>query len=97
MVRSYPRYLTQIGTHAHGRQVTSILSQKKCYHLSVVRNFWTVFLIVKFDGQDEKKNTRDTVHNLLNPFCIKFVTIYLSACNFAIMYLYEEIKFKPKE
>ena len=31
--------------------------------------------------------------NLLNPFCIKFVT--LSACYFAIMYLYKEIKFKP--
>ena len=32
----------------------------------------------------------------LNPFCIKRVTIYFSACNFAIMYLYKEIKFKPR-
>ena len=34
--------------------------------------------------------------SLLNPFCIKLVTIHLSACNFAIVYLYKEIKFKPK-
>ena len=32
---------------------------------------------------------------LLNPFCIRFVTIYLSVCNFAFMYSYKEIKFKP--
>ena len=34
---------------------------------------------------------------LLNPFCIKFVTIHLSARNFAIVYLYIEIKLKPKK
>ena len=28
---------------------------------------------------------------LLNPFCIKLVTIHFSACNFAIVYLYKEI------
>ena len=27
---------------------------------------------------------------LLNPSCMKFVTIHLSACNFAVMYLYKE-------
>ena len=32
---------------------------------------------------------------LLNSFCIKLVTIHLSACNFAIVHLYKEIKFKP--
>ena len=32
---------------------------------------------------------------LLNPFCLKLETIYLSACIFAVMYLYKEIKFKP--
>ena len=33
---------------------------------------------------------------LLSPFCIKLVTIHFSACNFAIVYLYKEIKFKQK-
>ena len=32
---------------------------------------------------------------LLNPFCIKLLTISLSACNFAVMYVYKEIKLKP--
>ena len=32
---------------------------------------------------------------LLNPFCMKAITTYLSAGNFAVMYLYKEIKFKP--
>ena len=32
----------------------------------------------------------------LNPFCIKFVTIYISAHNFVILYFYKEIKFKLK-
>ena len=32
---------------------------------------------------------------LPNPFCIKLVTIHFSACNFTIVYLYKEIKFKP--
>ena len=40
--------------------------------------------------------TNVNIDFLLNPFCIKFVTIYLSDCNLAIMYLYKEIKFKPK-
>ena len=33
----------------------------------------------------------------LNPFCIKLVTIHFSACNFAIVYLYKEIKFKANQ
>ena len=33
---------------------------------------------------------------LLNPLCIKFVTIHLSACNFAIIYLYKKIKLNQK-
>ena len=33
----------------------------------------------------------------LNPFCIKLVTIHFSACNFASVYLYKEIKFKPSK
>ena len=36
-----------------------------------------------------------TIDFLLNPFCIKVITIYLSAGYFAVMYLYKEIKFKP--
>ena len=32
-----------------------------------------VVLKVKLDGAYEKKITRDTVHKLLNPFCIKVV------------------------
>ena len=31
----------------------------------------------------------------LNPFCIKLATNDLIACDFAAMYLYKEIKFKP--
>ena len=36
-----------------------------------------------------------SIEFLLNPFCIKLVTIHFSACNFAIVYLYKEIEFKP--
>ena len=32
----------------------------------------------------------------LNPFCIKLVTFHFSPCNFAIVYLYKEIKSKPR-
>ena len=45
---------------------------------------------------------RETVHKsksiyfLLNPFCIKAVTIHLNARNFAVMYVYNKIKFKPR-
>ena len=39
-------------------------------------------------------SSQKSIDFLLNPFCIKLVTIYLSACYFAIMYLYKEIKFK---
>ena len=38
-------------------------------------------------------SSQKSIDILLNPFCIKLVTIYLSACNFAIAYLYKEIKF----
>ena len=38
-------------------------------------------------------NSQKSIDFLLNPFCIKLVTIHFSACNFAIVYLYKEIKF----
>ena len=41
-------------------------------------------------------SSQQSIDFLLNPFGIKLVTIHLSACNFAIVYLYKEIKFKPK-
>ena len=40
-------------------------------------------------------SSQKSIDFLLNPFCIKLVTIHFSACNFAIVYLYKEIKFKP--
>ena len=40
-------------------------------------------------------SSQKSVDFLLNPFCIERVTIHFSACNFAIVYLYKEIKFKP--
>ena len=40
-------------------------------------------------------NSQKLVDFLLNLFCIKRVTIHLSACNFAIVYLYNEIQVKP--
>ena len=40
-------------------------------------------------------SSQKSIDYLLNPFCIKLVTIRFSACNFAIVYLYKEIKFKP--
>ena len=42
-------------------------------------------------------SSHKSIDFLLNPFCIKFVTIHLIACIFAIMYLYKEIKLKPTE
>ena len=41
-------------------------------------------------------SSQKSIDFLLNPFCIQFVTTYLSACYFAIMYLDKAIKFKPK-
>ena len=41
-------------------------------------------------------SSQKSIDFLLNPFCINFVTIHFSAFNFAIMCLYEEIKFKSK-
>ena len=52
-----------------------------CYHLAHIR----------LKGYSSQKS----IDFLLNPFCIKLVTIQFSACNFAIVYLYKEIKFKP--
>ena len=40
-------------------------------------------------------SSQKSIDFLVNPFCIKLVTIHFSACNFAIVYLYKEIKFKP--
>ena len=40
-------------------------------------------------------SSQKSIDFLLNPFCIKLVTIHFSACNFAIVYLNKEIKFKP--
>ena len=40
-------------------------------------------------------SSQKSIDFLLNPFCINLVTIHFSACNFAIVYLYKEIKFKP--
>ena len=40
-------------------------------------------------------SSQESIDFLLNPVCIKLVTIQFSACNFAIVYLYKEIKFKP--
>ena len=42
-------------------------------------------------------SSQKSIDFLLNSFCIKLVTIHLSACNFAIVYLYKEIKFKPNK
>ena len=39
--------------------------------------------------------SQKSIDFFLNSSCIKCVTFYLSVCNFAIMYLYKEIKFKP--
>ena len=39
-------------------------------------------------------SSQRSIDFLLNPFCIKLVTIHFSACYFAIVYLYKEIKFK---
>ena len=35
-------------------------------------------------------SSQKSIDFLLNPFCIKLVTIHFSACNFAIVYLYKE-------
>ena len=40
-------------------------------------------------------SSQKSIDVLLNPFCIKLVTFHFSACDFAIVYLYKEIKFKP--
>ena len=40
-------------------------------------------------------SSQKSIDLLLNPFCIKLVTFHFSACDFAIVYLYKEIKFKP--
>ena len=40
-------------------------------------------------------SSQKSIDFLLNPFCIKLVTFHFSACDFAIVYLYKEIKFKP--
>ena len=40
-------------------------------------------------------SSQKSIDLLLNPFSITLVTIHFSACNFAIVYLYKEIKFKP--
>ena len=40
-------------------------------------------------------SSQRSIDFLLNLFCIKLVTIHFSACNFAIVYLYKEIQFKP--
>ena len=45
---------------------------------------------IKLKGYSSQK----LIDFLLNLFCITYVTVYLSACNFAIMHLYKEIKFK---
>ena len=42
-------------------------------------------------------SSQKSIDFLLNPFCIKLVTIHFSACNFAIAYLYKEIRFKPND
>ena len=50
------------------------------------------FAYIRLKGYSSQKS----IDFHLNPFCIKLVTIYFSACNFAIVYLYKEIKFKPR-
>ena len=53
--------------------------------------YWKIIFLIF-----QPKHTVDkSIDFLLNPFCIKLVTIHLSACNFAIVYLYKEMKFKP--
>ena len=42
-------------------------------------------------------SSQKSIDFLLNHFCIKLVTIHFSTCNFAIVYLYKEIKFKPRD
>ena len=37
-------------------------------------------------------SSQKSIDFLLNPFCIKLVTIHFSACNFAIVYLYKELR-----
>ena len=34
----------------------------------------------------QRYSSQKSIYYLLNPFCIKFVTIYLSDCNFAVVY-----------
>ena len=45
----------------------------------------------------QRYSSQKSIYFLLSPFCIKFATIHLNACKFAIMYLYREVKFKPTE
>ena len=40
-------------------------------------------------------SSQKSIDLFLNPICITLVNIHFSACNFAIVYLYKEIKFKP--
>ena len=40
-------------------------------------------------------SSQKSIDFLLNPLCIKLVTFHFSACDFAIVYLSKEIKFKP--
>ena len=40
-------------------------------------------------------SSQKPIDYFLNSFCIKLVTHYLIARNFAVMYLYKEIEFKP--
>ena len=42
-------------------------------------------------------SSQKSIDFLLNPVCIKFVTIHLIDCTFAIIHLYKEIKIKPTE
>ena len=41
--------------------------------------------------------SQKSIDFLLNPIGIKLVTIHVSACNFAIVYLYKEIKLTPEK
>ena len=48
---------------------------------------------IRLQGYSSQKS----IDFLLNPFCIKLVTIHFIVCTFAIVYLYKEIKFKPSK
>ena len=61
-------------------------------HLMTVKRSVLCFVMLAKHIRLKGYSSQRSIYFLLNPFCIKLETIHLSACNFAIVYLYKEIE-----